>query len=162
MSPRVMNTLAVVFQRSSSVTWQLKGQDRVWLPQVHVCSLWRWPSETIWAIKDPWRVALLSRSCLICYTWEGFWPSFRQGHIMWVVLLPYLSERPQHGNSLFVASKMRVISNGRLPATSYYRENLLLPWLLQQSRVCFSVSCSKLKMQLLLGGKIPLWTLLIC
>ena len=68
----------------------------------------------------------------------------------------------QHGNSLFVAGKMRVISNGRLPATSYYWENLLLPWLLQQSRVCFSVSCSKLKMQLLLGGKIPLWTLLIC
>lgn len=56
--------------------------------------MWRWPSETIWVIRTHggWRF-LAARVC-ICYTREEFWPSFRQEHIMWVVLLPYLSERP--------------------------------------------------------------------
>ena len=41
---------------------------------------------------EAWRF-LVARVC-ICYTREEFWPSFRQEHIMWVVSLPYLSERP--------------------------------------------------------------------
>lgn len=142
---RVMDTLVGCFPRSSSVTWQLKGKDRVWLPKCTVAFCEGGHQRQFGQSRTHGGWCFLATHVCICYPGRNFGLPLDKGTLCEWFCFPAFQRGLQHGNSLFVAGKMRVISNGRLPATSYSRENLLLPWLLQQSRVCFSVSCSKLK-----------------